>query len=536
MRIFYRLPTRHIPLLGSSLVALCVSVALFWGAGAGPAPAQVLAQKNWAGSGVTVELWWRRAVFYRIDPSRFQDSKGDGLGDLAGVTQRLDYLQSLGADALIVESAGRLVSGSASQQGSGAVVLAPDAAVGEAFDALVREAVGRHLRVLVELGAPASQGADAQYLAMARAWMNQGAAGLYVPTRALEKVDGAEHIARLLDQLRALTNSFPGERVLLADAPEAQDPVILKALARDAQLTASAPIGGAGGWTAAALRAEWTAALGDMRDGDARFGDARDGQGRREGATRLPGVSNPLLVAERLPVTMDGVEKVALERALAAMLLGSRAAVLVEYGQELGLDEAGAGEPLMQWTPTNVTRKPPPPVEKPVAAPEPVVVYKTFHPYVPPIRRDLFPPPVMPVVVVSDEPEPVDMALLPGFTSGEVDAAMAAPNGVAANVAVEMHEPGSLLNLYKQLIHLHHDNATVRSGSQVVLNWDAKDALVWVRRAPAASRTSSTVVVGCNLSGTPVELGDLGKGMRSLLGAGEFGVLAPGAVVVGETR
>ncbi len=53
------------------------------------ARAQVLAQKNWAGSGVSVEVWWKRAVFYRIDPTRFQDSTGSGKGDLAGITQRV---------------------------------------------------------------------------------------------------------------------------------------------------------------------------------------------------------------------------------------------------------------------------------------------------------------------------------------------------------------------------------------------------------------------------------------------------------------
>ena len=101
MRISYRRKTRHI--LGT--VLLCLSGVLLLAAGVGPVRAQVLAQKNWAGSGVTVELWWRRAVFYRIDPEKFQDSNGDGQGDLEGITERLDYLQSLGVDALIVESA-----------------------------------------------------------------------------------------------------------------------------------------------------------------------------------------------------------------------------------------------------------------------------------------------------------------------------------------------------------------------------------------------------------------------------------------------
>lgn len=44
--------------------------------------------------------WWREAVFYEIFVRSFQDSDGDGIGDFNGVTQRLDYLQSLGITAL----------------------------------------------------------------------------------------------------------------------------------------------------------------------------------------------------------------------------------------------------------------------------------------------------------------------------------------------------------------------------------------------------------------------------------------------------
>jgi alpha-glucosidase len=49
--------------------------------------------------------WWRNAVFYEIYVRSFQDSNGDGIGDLPGIIQRLDYLndgtpQSLGVDAL----------------------------------------------------------------------------------------------------------------------------------------------------------------------------------------------------------------------------------------------------------------------------------------------------------------------------------------------------------------------------------------------------------------------------------------------------
>ncbi|KAF0107864.1 MAG: alpha-glucosidase [Anaerolineaceae bacterium] len=45
-------------------------------------------------------LWWRDGVIYQIYPRSFADSNGDGLGDLPGVTSRLDYLSDLGVDAI----------------------------------------------------------------------------------------------------------------------------------------------------------------------------------------------------------------------------------------------------------------------------------------------------------------------------------------------------------------------------------------------------------------------------------------------------
>ena len=44
--------------------------------------------------------WWQKAVIYQIYPRSFQDSNGDGIGDLNGIIQRLDYLAFLGVDAL----------------------------------------------------------------------------------------------------------------------------------------------------------------------------------------------------------------------------------------------------------------------------------------------------------------------------------------------------------------------------------------------------------------------------------------------------
>lgn len=44
--------------------------------------------------------WWRGAVIYQIYPRSFADSNGDGIGDLPGITARLDYIASLGVDAV----------------------------------------------------------------------------------------------------------------------------------------------------------------------------------------------------------------------------------------------------------------------------------------------------------------------------------------------------------------------------------------------------------------------------------------------------
>ena len=44
--------------------------------------------------------WWKGKVAYQIYPKSFKDSNGDGIGDLKGITQKLDYLEKLGIDIL----------------------------------------------------------------------------------------------------------------------------------------------------------------------------------------------------------------------------------------------------------------------------------------------------------------------------------------------------------------------------------------------------------------------------------------------------
>src|SRR5437588_7375771 len=51
--------------------------------------------------GTDKSLWWKRGVVYQIYPRSFKDSNGDGIGDLAGIIEKLDYVSDvLGADAI----------------------------------------------------------------------------------------------------------------------------------------------------------------------------------------------------------------------------------------------------------------------------------------------------------------------------------------------------------------------------------------------------------------------------------------------------
>ena len=46
------------------------------------------------------KAWWKNSVIYQIYPRSFADSNGDGIGDLNGITEHLDYIKELGADII----------------------------------------------------------------------------------------------------------------------------------------------------------------------------------------------------------------------------------------------------------------------------------------------------------------------------------------------------------------------------------------------------------------------------------------------------
>jgi len=465
---------------------------------------QVLARPGWAGSGVTVETWWQRAVFYCLDPATFQDSNGDGRGDLGGVAQRMDYLQSLGVDAIILAPA------ASSPQ------LSP-ADMSDGFDDLERQASLHHVRVLVALDVsylqPNSGGNG--LLAAARSWLTQGAAGFFLESSLLSD---PQFSADLLHQLRSLTSAFPGDRVLLSAAPPPENAALEPELRREVQLIATPLLaGGDTPPTAATLRSQASESI-----------NAAPSISSSRSRHVLSGL--PLLAAARNLNVPNDQERGLLQRDLAVLMLASRSAVLLGYGEELGLDPAAGNAPLMQWTPSNRTIPPAKPPEIPTDFD--AIEYKAYTPYIAPLPRSLNPPPPqLPAAFVSEKPDPLT---LPGFSSVSPDASLsgvAAPNGATANVVTEDAEPDSLLNLYRHLIQLHHQDPTLYDGAQLFLDHDADDVLVWIRRPTPGARISTTVLAVCNLADHNLHL-DLNGELRTLRApSGDLRTLATGSPV-----
>ncbi|MCK8671362.1 glycoside hydrolase family 13 protein [Rhodococcus sp. HM1] len=95
--------------------------------------------------------WWRDAVFYQIYPRSFADANGDGVGDLAGIRERLGYVELLGVDAIWLNPVMRSPMADHGYDVSDPRDIDPLFGDLDDFDELVREAHARRIRVVMDL-------------------------------------------------------------------------------------------------------------------------------------------------------------------------------------------------------------------------------------------------------------------------------------------------------------------------------------------------------------------------------------------------
>ena len=98
----------------------------------------------------TQDPWWKHAVIYEIYPRSFQDSNGDGVGDINGITLRLDYLRDLGIDAIWISPMYPSPLVDFGYDVSDYTAIDPLYGTLEEFDRLVSEGEKRNIRVIMD--------------------------------------------------------------------------------------------------------------------------------------------------------------------------------------------------------------------------------------------------------------------------------------------------------------------------------------------------------------------------------------------------
>jgi hypothetical protein len=320
------------------LLTLCLACACML---TPSAPAQTLARPGWAGSGINTDVWWKHAIVYQVNPLNFnppteKDTVGSGLH---GVAARLDYIHSLGADALLLTAI----------QPDAAHAQSIDPAYGtlEDLDDLIHEASRHNIRILLDLD-PNIPAADLPNVA--RFWLNRGIAGFHV-------IGATPEAHAQATELRKATSTYLGQRILIGDvdptipsSPQQRtykvaDPQITQLLL-DTRLGAVTPL------NSVAVRSAVESTESIAQAGHSLPLLACDGPSFKRSMSRYA----------------DGKNDLAIAKLLATILFTTRAQPLLYYGQELGVATPQSSEttPIIIWD-----APPLPPKSKPAPPPEP---------------------------------------------------------------------------------------------------------------------------------------------------------------------
>ena len=92
------------------------------------------------------KAWWKEAVAYQIYPRSFMDSNGDGIGDIQGIIEKLDYLSYLGIDIIWVSPFYKSPNDDNGYDISDYKDIMDDFGTMEDFDELLKEAHKRNIK------------------------------------------------------------------------------------------------------------------------------------------------------------------------------------------------------------------------------------------------------------------------------------------------------------------------------------------------------------------------------------------------------
>ncbi|HEY2274316.1 MAG TPA: alpha-glucosidase [Steroidobacteraceae bacterium] len=527
-----------------ALVYLAACLPAAWGA----APAQQAAPA----AAAQAVPWWRNAVIYEIYPRSFQDSNGDGIGDLNGITQRLDYLESLGVDAIWIAPCYPSPQVDFGYDISDYQAIDPAYGTLADFDRLLAEAGRHHIRILLDMvlnhtsdrhpwfveaassrSAPRHDfyvwndgrtdaaghrlppndwislfGGSAWQLVPAvgqfyyhrfyrqqpdlnwrnpqveqgmfaamRFWLDRGVAGFRLDaiTALLEDeqlrdepvlggtnaqgdpnlkeiyVDNLPGNHEVIRRLRAMIDSYPGERLLVGETY----------VARTAQLYP---------WYGGARHDELQLPMDTLIGLDRRLDADRFRRLLSEAQTELHG-SQPLLVFDNHDNIRswdrygDGVHNAEIARIVAALLLTSRDAALLYQGEEIGQVTATPTRVEDVRDPIGITGWP---KEKGRDGERTPMQWDTSNPQA-------------------------------GFSTNPHTWLPVTTNYRTVNAQTESADQESLLNWHRRLIALRRSSAALRDGRTVMLDRSNPNVLTYARVAPGGE----TLLVSLNMSGQP---------------------------------
>jgi alpha-glucosidase len=96
-------------------------------------------------------IWWKEAVVYQVYPRSFMDSNGDGIGDLQGMIEKLDYISQLGIDVIWICPMYQSPNDDNGYDISDYQAIMEDFGTMEDFDQLLGEIHKRGMKLIIDL-------------------------------------------------------------------------------------------------------------------------------------------------------------------------------------------------------------------------------------------------------------------------------------------------------------------------------------------------------------------------------------------------